>query len=51
MAFVVNAGMNVTANNFYIKSKKEVSLPEVFALFEVLLDIYREYISKIQGYQ
>ena len=33
IAFVVNAGMNVTANNFYIKSKKEVSLSEVFALF------------------
>ena len=35
IAFVVNAGMNVAANNFYInfKSKKEVSLSEVFALF------------------
>ena len=29
IAFAVNAGMNVTA----IKSKKEVSLSEVFALF------------------
>ena len=33
IAFVVNAGMNVTANNFKIKTKKEVSLSEVFALF------------------
>ena len=31
IAFVVNAGMNVTALIF--KSKKEVSLSEVFALF------------------
>ena len=35
-AFVVNAGMNVTANtlNIFKKSKKEVSLSEVFALFK-----------------
>ena len=34
IAFIVNAGMNVTANNFIIfKSKKEFSLSEVFTLF------------------
>ena len=33
IAFVVNAGVNVTANNLISKCKKEVSLSEVFALF------------------
>ena len=33
IAFVVNAGINVTANNFLYKSKKEVSFSKLFALF------------------
>ena len=33
MAFVVNAGVNITANNFYILIQKEVSLSEAYALF------------------
>ena len=33
IAFVVNAGVNVTANNLIFKCKREVSLSEVFALF------------------
>ena len=32
IAFVVNAIMNITANNFTFKSRKEVSLSKVFAL-------------------
>ena len=31
--FVVNAGVNITTSNLYILSKKDVSLFEVFALF------------------
>ena len=33
IAFVINAGMTFTANNFYIQIRKEVSLSELFALF------------------
>ena len=33
IAFVVNAGMNVTTTYCISKSRKEVSLPAVFALF------------------
>ena len=41
IAFVVNEGKNVNAKTFIFKSKKEVSLSEVFALFNVvLMDIY-----------
>ena len=46
VAFVVNAGMNVTAKFFIFKCKKELSLSEVFAyLTEVLLDKNQEYVS------
>ena len=31
--FVVNAGMNIITNNWYLNPRKDVSLPEVFALF------------------
>ena len=55
IAFVVNAGMNVTANNFNINylnpRKKFLCLKCLLYLTEVLLDIYREYISQIQGYR
>ena len=53
IAFVVNAGMNVTANNFniYNPRKKFPGLKCLLYLTEVLLDIYREYISQIQGYR
>ena len=34
------------------KSRKEVSLSEVFALINwIPLDIYQEYVSQIQGYR
>ena len=45
IAFVVNAGMNFTANNCYIQiQKKFLCLKCLFYLTEVQLDIYREYI-------
>ena len=53
IAFVVNAGMNVTANNFNILNpRKKFLCPKcLLYLTEVLLDICREYISQIQGYR
>ena len=44
IAFVVNAGMNVTTNNF-------LCLKYLLYSTEVQLDIYREYVSQIQGYR
>ena len=53
IAFVVNAGMNVTANNFlYLNIRKKfLCLKCLLYLTEVLLDKYRQYISQIQGYR
>ena len=44
IAFVVNAAMDFTANNF-------LCLKYLLCSTEVLLDIYREYVSQIQGYR
>ena len=51
IAFVVNAGMNVTANNFlYLNPRKKfLCLKCLLYLIEVLLDIYREYNSQNSG--
>ena len=53
IAFVVNSGMNITANNFYIyKSRKEfLCLKYLLCSTEVPLDIYQGYVSQIQGYR
>ena len=41
--------MNVTANNFFNKRKKFPYLKYLLCSTEVLLDIYQEYVSEIQG--
>ena len=53
MAFVVNADMKITANNFYIfnTGKGFPCLKYLFCVTEVQLGIYQEYVSKIQGYR
>ena len=54
IAFVINAGMNITADNFNIfknQEKKSLCLKYLLCSTEVLLDISQEYVSQIQGYQ
>ena len=47
IAFVVNASMKITANDFYILNQGK----KLLCSTEVPLDIYLEFVSQIQGYR